>query len=67
VLPGYAALQIAASALAPEGTQQSFRKRMESTKFDTAIGPIRFDDKGDVVDNPYRLYEWDGNSFVEAH
>ena len=28
---------------------------------------IRFDDKGDVVGNPYRLYEWDGNAFVEAH
>jgi branched-chain amino acid transport system substrate-binding protein len=67
VLPGYAALQIAASALAPQDAPESFRKRMESTSFDTAIGPIRFDDKGDVVGNPYRLYEWDGNSFVEAH
>jgi branched-chain amino acid transport system substrate-binding protein len=40
---------------------------MESTEFKTAIGPVRFDDKGDVMGNPYRLYEWDGNSFVEAH
>jgi branched-chain amino acid transport system substrate-binding protein len=67
VLPGYAALQIAASALSQQGAQGSFQKRMEDTRFDTAIGPIRFDDKGDVVGNPYRLYEWDGNSFVEAH
>ncbi len=67
VLPGYAALQIAASALSQQGAQGGFQKRMEDTRFDTAIGPIRFDDKGDVVGNPYRLYEWDGNSFVEAH
>jgi branched-chain amino acid transport system substrate-binding protein len=66
VLPGYAALQIAASALAQQDAQKNFRKRMETTSFDTAIGPIRFDDKGDVVGNPYRLYEWDGNSFVEV-
>jgi len=66
VLPGYAALQIAALALTPQGPQESFRKRMESTRFDTAIGPVRFDDKGDVVGNPYRLYQWDGNSFVEV-
>jgi branched-chain amino acid transport system substrate-binding protein len=67
VLPGFAALQIAASALAGQGTQESFGKRIESTRFSTAIGTIRFDDKGDVVGNPYRLYEWDGNAFVEAH
>jgi branched-chain amino acid transport system substrate-binding protein len=67
VLPGYAALQIAASALAQQDAQKNFRKRMETTSFDTAIGPIRFDDKGDVTGNPYRLYEWDGNSFVEVH
>jgi len=67
VLPGYAALQIAASVLAPGEAKESFEKRMESTEFKTAIGPVRFDDKGDVMGNPYRLYEWDGNSFVEAH
>jgi branched-chain amino acid transport system substrate-binding protein len=66
VLPGYAALQIAASVLAQQDAQKNFRKRMETTSFDTAIGPIRFDDKGDVTGNPYRLYEWDGNSFVEV-
>jgi branched-chain amino acid transport system substrate-binding protein len=59
-------LQIAALALAPGKAKESFEKRMESTDFNTAIGPVRFDDKGDVVGNPYRLYQWDGNSFVEV-
>jgi branched-chain amino acid transport system substrate-binding protein len=66
VLPGYAALEIAAASLAPEDHKQSFREHIENTKFATAIGLVRFDDKGDVVGNPYRLYEWDGNAFVEA-
>jgi branched-chain amino acid transport system substrate-binding protein len=67
VLPGYAALQVAASALASRDPPESFEKRMESTDFKTAIGPVRFDDKGDVMGNPYRLYEWDGSSFVEVN
>jgi branched-chain amino acid transport system substrate-binding protein len=67
VLPGYAALQIAAASLAPQEPAESFKDHIEKTKFATAIGLVRFDDKGDVVGNPYRLYEWDGNAFVEAH
>ena len=68
VLPGYAALQIAAAAaLAPEDASQSFKSHIENTKFATAIGLVHFDEKGDVVGNPYRLYEWDGNAFVEVH
>jgi branched-chain amino acid transport system substrate-binding protein len=67
VLPGYAALQIAAASLMPEDPSQSFKSHIENTKFATAIGLVRFDDKGDMVGNPYRLYEWDGNAFVEAH
>ncbi len=66
VLPGYAALQIAASSLTPQDPAQSFKDRIESIKFATAIGNVRFDDKGDVIGNPYRLYEWDGNAFVEV-
>lgn len=65
VLPGYAALQIAAASLAAGSA--SFKDHIEKTQFATAIGPVRFDDKGDVAGNPYRLYEWDGNAFVEAH
>ena len=31
--------------------------------FATAIGSIRFDDKGDLTENPYRLFRFDGNKF----
>jgi branched-chain amino acid transport system substrate-binding protein len=67
VLPGYAALQIAAASLAPQDKTESFEDHIEKTKFATAIGLVRFDDKGDIAGNPYRLYEWDGNAFVEAY
>ena len=30
------------------------------------IGEIRFDDKGDLADSPYKLYRFDGTKFVEA-
>ena len=34
--------------------------------FSTVIGEIRFDDKGDLADSPYKLYRFDGTKFVEA-
>ncbi len=30
------------------------------------IGEIRFDDKGDLAESPYKLYRFDGTKFVEA-
>ena len=32
--------------------------------FTTAIGPIRFDEKGDLSQNPYRAFRFDGTRFV---
>ena len=67
VLPDYAALQVAASAVS-----QSIDKKepvidiLSNEMFQTAIGPIRFDDKGDLAQNPYRLFRYDGNAFVEV-
>jgi branched-chain amino acid transport system substrate-binding protein len=33
--------------------------------FSTAIGQIRFDEKGDLTESPYRLFRFDGQRFVE--
>ena len=67
VLPGYAALQIAASAASQAIDQkQKMAAILPSETFQTAIGPIRFDNKGDLAQNPYRLFRYDGNAFVEV-
>lgn len=60
-LPAYAAVQImqaaseAGSGAAPE---------LSNRAFETAIGPVRFDKKGDLAESPYRLYRYDGSRFV---
>ena len=35
-------------------------------EFETAIGKVAFDDKGDLAQNPYRLLRYDGDEFVPA-
>jgi branched-chain amino acid transport system substrate-binding protein len=32
--------------------------------FTTAIGPVRFDGKGDLSQSPYRVFRFDGTRFV---
>lgn len=63
VLPAYAAVQIAVEALsglAPDAPVPSLSGR----DFSTVLGPVRFDDKGDRTENPYRDFRFDGTSFV---
>lgn len=54
----YAAVEIAAAALA-DGTPPA----MEGREFPTAIGPVRLDAKGDLSENPYRAFQFDGRAF----
>ncbi|MGO4834339.1 ABC transporter substrate-binding protein, partial [Rhizobiaceae sp. 2RAB30] len=62
VLPGYAAMQVAISAAASGDAAAA----LQSQEFRTAIGPVKFDDKGDLSTNPYRLFRFDGTKFVAA-
>lgn len=65
VLPAYAAIEIAATALAASADSgEPLVKTLTGREFQTAIGPIRFDDKGDLSDNPYRLFRFDGKQFI---
>jgi len=41
-------------------------EQLRNFTFDTAIGLIRFNEKGDLAGNPYRLFIYDGTEFVEA-
>lgn len=65
VLPTYAAFQIADQAgTQAEESETSLAEALSSTAFQTVIGAVRFDEKGDRAENPYRLYRFDGTNFV---
>ncbi|WP_269930120.1 branched-chain amino acid ABC transporter substrate-binding protein [Aminobacter sp. HY435] len=65
VLPAYAAVEIAsaASALAATGGKP-LTEVLSGNAFQTAIGRFRFDAKGDLTQNLYRLFRFDGTNFV---
>jgi len=68
VLPAYAALEVATSAvLQAARAKKPVFDILSSGTFQTAIGPVRFDDEGDLAQNPYRLFRYDGNAFVEGN
>jgi branched-chain amino acid transport system substrate-binding protein len=60
-LPAYAAVEIATEAGAPG---QLLTEALKGRDFATAIGTIRFDGKGDLARNPYRVFRFDGQRFV---
>ena len=66
-LPAYAAVEIADAANADA---QAYGGKLADiiarSDFATAIGKVKFDDKGDLSESPYRLYRFDGTKFVEA-
>ncbi|WP_041544643.1 MULTISPECIES: branched-chain amino acid ABC transporter substrate-binding protein [Chelativorans] len=66
-LPGLAAFEIAAKA-----SREAMQAGVEMTdalsrlSFSTGMGEIHFNEKGDLADNPYRLFRYDGEQFVET-
>ncbi|WP_412177233.1 branched-chain amino acid ABC transporter substrate-binding protein [Mesorhizobium sp. ZC-5] len=66
VLPAYAAVEIAVAALAGESSSQPVLDVLGAREFQTALGKIRFDAKGDLAENPYRLFRYDGIKFAEV-
>jgi branched-chain amino acid transport system substrate-binding protein len=64
-LPAYAAVEIAKGAIA-QAPGGPLLESLAKGDFNTAIGKIGFNDKGDLRDNPYRLFRFDGKKFVEA-
>ncbi|CAM5360906.1 branched-chain amino acid transport system substrate-binding protein [Aquamicrobium terrae] len=64
-LPAYAAVEIARAALsAAETSGKPLALVLAGQDFMTAIGPIRFDAKGDLAHNPYRMFRYDGARFI---
>lgn len=67
VLPAYAAVEIAHAAIAAATPAEGpLTADLSGRDFATAIGTIRFDDKGDLTENPYRLFRYDGAQFSEV-
>jgi len=64
VLPAYAAVEVVRAAAADAGTSGDLKKALTEHDFQTAIGPVRFDAKGDLSENPYRVFRYDGARFV---
>lgn len=66
VLPAFAAVQVAVgAAVKASASGRPIAEALAGGSFDTALGPIRFDARGDRADNPYRLFRFDGREFVE--
>jgi branched-chain amino acid transport system substrate-binding protein len=64
-LPAYAAIEVAWSAAARAAKDSKpVSEELTGQDFVTAIGPVRFDAKGDLGKNPYRLFRFDGGKFV---
>ncbi|MDQ6437226.1 ABC transporter substrate-binding protein [Mesorhizobium sp. LHD-90] len=61
VLPAYAAMQVAQAAV---GEWQDGESKALEGPYATALGEVRFDAKGDLQGNPYRLFRYDGARFV---
>ncbi|MEX0347303.1 MAG: branched-chain amino acid ABC transporter substrate-binding protein [Rhizobiaceae bacterium] len=67
VLGGYLAGEIAVKALQiKQQSQRSLTEILSGELFETSAGKIRFNESGDRTDNPYRLFRYDGENFVEV-
>jgi branched-chain amino acid transport system substrate-binding protein len=66
-LPAYAAVEIAVAAAGEAGRDgKPVTAELTKQDFATAIGSVRFDEKGDLSRNPYRLFHYEGGRFVPA-
>ena len=63
----YAAIQVWAQAVEKAGSTdlEAVIEQLNGNQFDTVLGPIAFDDKGDVKGAAYVMYEWDNGEYVE--
>ena len=64
-LPAYAAVEITeAAAKTASESGKPLAEAFVGRDFATALGKLRFDAKGDLQDNPFRLFRFDGTSYV---
>ncbi len=63
----YAAMQVFAQAAAKANStkEEDVAKAMRANRFDTVIGTIGFDAKGDVIGPDYVVYVWSAGKYAE--
>lgn len=63
----YAAVQVFADAVKATGKTdvESLSKHLKSTDFKTVIGPLSFDNKGDIKQPAYVFYRWNKGKYAE--
>jgi branched-chain amino acid transport system substrate-binding protein len=65
VLPAFAAVQVVAAVLGDaDASGKPLAGRIAGLDFATVLGTVRFDDQGDLAQNPYRAFRFDGSHFV---
>ncbi len=65
VLPTYAAIEVARQAVADLASPEApLADDLADRDFSTVIGTVRFDGKGDLSENPYGVFRFDGSAFV---
>ena len=63
----YAAIQVWAQAAEAAGSTDldAVLEQLHSMQFDTVLGTITFDEKGDVEGENYVMYEWDNGQYIQ--
>ena len=64
VLPAYAAMEIAKAVRDGRSGASSAYAGFIGATFETVIGVVGFDAKGDLLTNPYELFVWRGDGFA---
>jgi branched-chain amino acid transport system substrate-binding protein len=64
VVPTYAATEVALAAIDMAGDGGSAADILDAHAFDTIVGPVSFDDQGDLDGNPFQLLRYDGERFL---
>ena len=63
----YATIQVWAQAAEQAGSTEldAVLEQLHGNQFETVLGTISFDDKGDVEGENYVMYEWDNGQYVQ--
>jgi branched-chain amino acid transport system substrate-binding protein len=63
----YAAVQAWAQAVEKAGSTDldAVIEALHANQFETVLGPVSFDDKGDVEGSSYVMYEWENGEYAE--
>src|SRR5688572_1781950 len=68
-LATYAAIQVWAQAATKAGTTEAEKvaEALRGGSWDTVIGKLSFDEKGDLTSSTYVWYEFQGGKYAEAN